>query len=114
MSCPPRRSFVATDDRRRGQLATVSNCRRSTYLPTSAVQTSGASSVQGQGNAYDAYRRPCQRVRPLTSNQGRLFRVADLCGMALLSFQERIPSSRHHPPGICWWLREISPGSTLL
>ena len=44
MSCPPRRSFVASDDRRPGQLATVTNCRRSTYLPGSAVQTSGATS----------------------------------------------------------------------
>jgi len=44
MSCPPSRSFVAGDDRRRGQLSTVSNRRRSTYKPGSAVQTSEATS----------------------------------------------------------------------
>jgi hypothetical protein len=46
MSCPPRRSFVAGDDRRRGQLGTVINCRRSTYSPASGVQTIGATSLR--------------------------------------------------------------------
>ena len=44
MSCPPRRSFVVSDDRRRGQLATITNRGQSTYLSASAVQTNGATS----------------------------------------------------------------------
>ena len=48
MSCPPRRSFVACDARRRGQLGIDINCRQSTYRPASGVQTTGATSVSSQ------------------------------------------------------------------
>ncbi len=44
-SCPPRRSFVASDDRRRGQLCTVPTRPDSTYNSGNAVQTTGATSL---------------------------------------------------------------------
>ena len=43
-SCPPRRSFVASDARRRGQLCTVPTRPDSTYKSGKAVQTTGATS----------------------------------------------------------------------
>ncbi len=47
-SCPPRRSFVASDARRRGQLCTVPTRPDSTYKSGKAVQRTGATSNVGQ------------------------------------------------------------------
>ena len=44
-SCPPRRSFVASDARRRGQLCTLSTRLDSTYKSRKAVQTTEATSM---------------------------------------------------------------------
>ena len=44
-SCPPRRSFVASDARRRGQLCTVPTRPESTYRSGKTVQTTGTTSV---------------------------------------------------------------------
>ena len=44
-SCPPRRSFVASDARRCGQLCTVPTRPRSTYRSGKTVQTNGTISV---------------------------------------------------------------------
>ncbi len=44
-SCPPRRSFVASDARRRGQLCTVPTRPESTYKSGKPVQTTGATSL---------------------------------------------------------------------
>ena len=46
-SCPPRRSFVASDARHRGQLCTVSTRQASTYLSGKSVQINRATSVAG-------------------------------------------------------------------
>ncbi len=46
-SCPPRRSFVASDAHRRGQLCTVPTRPDSTYNSGNGVQTTGATSVPG-------------------------------------------------------------------
>ena len=52
-SCPPRRSFVASDARRRGQLCTVPTRPESTYRSGKTVQTTGTtSSHTGRTKAY--------------------------------------------------------------
>lgn len=43
-SCPPRRSFVASDARRRGQLCIAPTRPESTYKSGKAVQTTAATS----------------------------------------------------------------------
>lgn len=50
MSCLPRRSFVASDAGRRGQLCTVATRPDSTYKSGNAVQTTGATSLASREN----------------------------------------------------------------
>ena len=69
-SCPPRRSFVASDARRRGQLCAASPCRQSTYLSKKSVQTTGATSLflsnhKGIFEKFLTNRRECDGVASL-------------------------------------------------
>ena len=52
-SCPPRRSFVASDARRRGQLCTCSTRPDSTYLSGKSVQINRATSPGEIGQPGD-------------------------------------------------------------